>query len=166
MQPDFSPYVWLAGAGPDGVEEIKQHRFFAPVDWNVSTFKCLLYFFVTPWNVTTMEITDIALCPVCVAVVQKGNKTSVQTDSRKARGHLPLWPRVHLQNPHWYVGCGLYVVYVLWVFWYHMFDTHKDTALIAVPTVAIGVQRRMQARSVYLRPYPVNFMILIYPAYI
>uniref|UniRef100_A0A8C5AZT3 Ribosomal protein S6 kinase n=1 Tax=Gadus morhua TaxID=8049 RepID=A0A8C5AZT3_GADMO len=22
------------GAGPDGVEEIKQHRFFAPVDWN------------------------------------------------------------------------------------------------------------------------------------
>lgn len=24
------------GAGPDGVEEIKRHRFFASIDWNVS----------------------------------------------------------------------------------------------------------------------------------
>lgn len=26
----------LIGAGPDGVEEIKRHRFFASIDWNVS----------------------------------------------------------------------------------------------------------------------------------
>lgn len=26
--------LWL-GAGPDGVEEIKRHRFFASIDWNV-----------------------------------------------------------------------------------------------------------------------------------
>lgn len=24
------------GAGPDGVEEIKRHQFFASIDWNVS----------------------------------------------------------------------------------------------------------------------------------
>ena len=35
--PNVSESVWLIGAGPDGVEEIKRHRFFASIDWIVST---------------------------------------------------------------------------------------------------------------------------------
>lgn len=34
---NLSQYVWFIGAGPEGVEEIKRHRFFASIDWNVST---------------------------------------------------------------------------------------------------------------------------------
>lgn len=30
-----------AGAGPDGVEEIKRHIFFATIDWNVSIYICI-----------------------------------------------------------------------------------------------------------------------------
>lgn len=29
-------FIALAGAGLDGVEEIKRHPFFATIDWNVS----------------------------------------------------------------------------------------------------------------------------------
>ncbi len=36
-QKTYSLNLWLIGAGPDGVEEIKRHRFFASIDWNVST---------------------------------------------------------------------------------------------------------------------------------
>lgn len=28
--------VFVLGAGPDGVEEIKRHHFFSTIDWNVS----------------------------------------------------------------------------------------------------------------------------------
>lgn len=51
--------VWPLGAGPDGVEEIKRHRFFASIDWNVSASYC-------EHSALHIRLSHILSCNICM----------------------------------------------------------------------------------------------------
>lgn len=76
-----------AGAGPDGVEEIKRHIFFATIDWNVSIYKTLSISICVLNGVNCDQAMGF-LSSWLTEVVQTRNQASVQTSSGPTRGHL------------------------------------------------------------------------------
>lgn len=62
--------LYFIGAGPDGVEEIKRHRFFASIDWNVSInnlgAKTLLVTQLQPSAVTLWRSAIVLHCDASV----------------------------------------------------------------------------------------------------